>query len=37
MKNGGFDEIEFRDITSLLRQDDILVVNDTKVMPARIK
>lgn len=30
-------EIVFRDITSLLRPDDILVINDTRVMPARIK
>lgn len=29
-------EIAFRDITSLLRPDDILVINDTRVMPARI-
>lgn len=29
-------EIVFRDITSLLRPDDILVINDTRVMPARI-
>ncbi len=32
-----FSEITFRDITSLLRPDDILVINDTRVMPARIK
>lgn len=32
-----FREIIFRDITSLLRPDDILVINDTRVMPARIK
>ncbi len=32
-----FQEIIFRDITSLLRPDDILVINDTRVMPARIK
>lgn len=31
-----FREIIFRDITSLLRSDDILVINDTRVMPARI-
>jgi S-adenosylmethionine:tRNA ribosyltransferase-isomerase len=36
-QNEGFDEITFRDITSLLRPDDILVINDTRVMPARIK
>jgi len=30
-------EIVFRDITSLFRPDDILVINDTRVMPARIK
>ncbi len=36
MNNGGFDEMKFRDITSLLRPDDILVINDTRVMPARI-
>ncbi len=36
MNNDGFDEIIFRDITSLLRPDDILVINDTRVMPARI-
>lgn len=32
-----FDEIVFRDITTLLHPWDILVINDTKVMPARIK
>lgn len=32
-----FREIIFWDITSLLRPDDILVINDTRVMPARIK
>ncbi|MBP7823471.1 tRNA preQ1(34) S-adenosylmethionine ribosyltransferase-isomerase QueA [Candidatus Gracilibacteria bacterium] len=32
-----FREIVFRDITSLLRPEDILVINDTRVMPARIK
>ncbi len=32
-----FREIIFRDIISLLRPDDILVINDTRVMPARIK
>ena len=32
-----FSEMTFRDITSLLRPDDILVINDTRVMPARIK
>ena len=30
-------EIVFRDVTSLLRPHDILVINDTRVMPARIK
>ena len=30
-------EIAFRDITSLLRPGDILVINDTRVMPARIR
>ncbi len=29
-------EIVFREITSLFRPDDILVINDTRVMPARI-
>ncbi|MCB9806545.1 S-adenosylmethionine:tRNA ribosyltransferase-isomerase [Candidatus Peribacteria bacterium] len=29
-------EIVFRDITSFLQADDILVINDTRVMPARI-
>lgn len=37
VQSGEFDEILFRDITSLLRPDDILVINDTRVMPARIK
>lgn len=36
MNNEEFDEMIFRDITSLLRPDDILVINDTRVMPARI-
>lgn len=30
-------EIAFRDITSLLRPRDILIINDTRVMPARIR
>lgn len=30
-------EIVFRDITSLFEPNDILVINDTRVMPARIK
>ena len=29
-------EVVFREVTSLLRPDDILVINDTRVMPARI-
>ncbi len=37
VQSGEFDEILFWDITSLLRPDDILVINDTRVMPARIK
>ncbi len=32
-----FQEMIFRDITSLLRPRDILVINDTRVMPARIR
>ena len=37
VQSGEFDEILFRDITSLLRPHDILVINDTRVMPARIR
>jgi S-adenosylmethionine:tRNA ribosyltransferase-isomerase len=37
MTESSFSELIFRDITSLLRPDDILVINDTRVMPARIK
>jgi len=33
---GEFEEMIFRDLTQLLRSWDILVINDTKVMPARI-
>ena len=35
-QNNGFEETLFRDITTLLHPGDCLVVNDTKVMPARI-
>jgi S-adenosylmethionine:tRNA ribosyltransferase-isomerase len=31
-----FEEIIFRDITQLFHARDVLVINDTKVMPARI-
>lgn len=36
-QGGNFDEIFFSDITTLLHPWDILVINDTKVMPARIR
>ncbi len=33
---GAFEEMIFRDIAQLFRSGDVLVINDTKVMPARI-
>ncbi|MCK5833818.1 tRNA preQ1(34) S-adenosylmethionine ribosyltransferase-isomerase QueA [bacterium] len=36
MKTGEFEDKIFRDITGLLRSDDLLVVNNTKVFPARL-
>lgn len=35
-KNGEFEHKHFRDITEFLRPDDTLVINDTRVIPARI-
>ncbi len=37
MNGGEFEEMIFRDITQLFRVGDVLVINDTKVMPARIR
>ncbi len=36
LHNGSFCDRSFRDIPALLREDDLLVFNDTRVIPARL-
>jgi S-adenosylmethionine:tRNA ribosyltransferase-isomerase len=36
LRDGGFHDRMFRDLPSLLRKDDLLVFNDTRVIPARL-
>ncbi len=36
MKNGNIDHKVFHDIVDMLNENDVLVLNDTKVMPARL-
>ena len=36
VKKDGFDDLHFRDIVDLLRPDDLLVMNNTKVIKARL-
>jgi S-adenosylmethionine:tRNA ribosyltransferase-isomerase len=36
LRDGGFCDRLFRDLPSLLREDDLLVFNDTRVIPARL-
>ena len=36
LRNGGFCDRLFRDLPALLREDDLLVFNDTRVIPARL-
>lgn len=35
-RDGGYDHLRFRDLPSLLRPDDLLVLNDTRVFAARL-
>lgn len=36
LRDGGFRDRGFRDLPALLREDDLLVFNDTRVIPARL-
>ena len=36
MPNGGVEDLTFKDILGFIRPEDVLVINNTKVLPARI-